>query len=319
MKRKMLRILLFILAATLFTASVAWAEDLRPELALPPDIPPPTAPEDAELAAPPVPAPSPMADNPTPADELPLADSETAPLPDDAAAGAESPQDSAEAQLEEVAPVEGPSQEAETSARFTGFDRVPLYQLHRPEWGVELAGSLQGFGKEAQIAGDVSDLKVRGVGFQFDYQPRFLQAIGVIGLGPSFGAYPVTPASDTYAAATAHWYVGGQVRYQARFFREQILVPMIGYAFEYMSYRYKAVHAPGGDLPGESGRLLLQGPVFGAWLLLNWFEPSAAADMFVNNGVSRSYLVAEMRMLQGADINVDVPGEALFFGLRIEY
>jgi hypothetical protein len=219
------------------------------------------------------------------------------------------PIENAEAELEEVAPAIS-SESGESVVVLS--DRVPLYQLHKPNWGIELAGSLQGFGKGATVATDRTDINVRAIGFQIDYQPRFLQSAGVIGFGPSFGLYPPTPPDANLIRTTSQWFVGGQARYQLRLFREQPLVPMVGYAAEYLVYRYKGENA-------ASGRLLLQGPIFGAYLLLNWLEPSAAADMFTNNGISRSYLVGELRMLSGSDVNVDVPGKSVFFGLRVEY
>ncbi len=54
-------------------------------------------------------------------------------------------------------------------------------------------------------------------------------------------------------------------------------------------------------------------------LLLNFMEPSSAAEMYYSHGVSRSYLVAEMRNLAGTDANVTVSGSSYFFGLRLEF
>jgi hypothetical protein len=103
--------------------------------------------------------------------------------------------------------------------------------------------------------------------------------------------------------------VGAEVRYQARFFREQILVPVVGYAYEGINYR----------LTYATGATDGHGPVYGVWLLLNQLEPDQAAEAYMDSGVIRSYLVAEARNLEGGNEDIDFSGFSYFLGLRIEF
>src|SRR4051812_19204265 len=102
------------------------------------------------------------------------------------------------------------------------LDGIPPQARVRPQFGIELAGSAMGLGASATGA-DVS--ATRGFLLQAEYQPAFVQAIGVISLGVTAGAYPSIPATGVPAYS-----LGAEARYQAVFFRSQILVPFGGYA-----------------------------------------------------------------------------------------
>jgi hypothetical protein len=186
---------------------------------------------------------------------------------------------------------------------------VLAYKLERPSMGVEISSSLQALGKSPGIP-NFESANVRALKLEIEYQPPFLQQYGVVGLGVSGSVYPISPRGDIADSAFSLWAVGGQIRYQARFFREQILVPMAGYSFEALTY-HLADHA--------AGRLDITGPFFGAMLLLNPFEPSAAGDSWVDSGISRTYIVAELRSRSGTDANVSFSGSSVFLGLRFEF
>jgi hypothetical protein len=87
-------------------------------------------------------------------------------------------------------------------------------------------------------------------------------------------------------------------------------VPTIGYEYQYLTYALTT---------GPQGAMPLSGPVFGAMFLLNVLEPTSAAEMYVEQGISRSYLVAEFKSLQGNDANLSISGQSFFFGLRFEF
>jgi hypothetical protein len=186
---------------------------------------------------------------------------------------------------------------------------IPAYQQTRPSWGVAMTGSLGAFGN-ASVSTSAAEGVARAIELQGEYQFPFLQAIGVISMGPSAVLYPFTPSESVTKSAISVWSVGGQVRYQARFFREQILVPMVGYEAQRLAYSFN---------DGSAGSAILKGPVFGGMLLLNIFEPSSASEFYIDQGVSRSYLVGEYKNLAGSDGVVTVAGASIFFGLRFEF
>ncbi len=126
----------------------------------------------------------------------------------------------------------------------------------------------------------------------------------MLGVGPNF-----TYAQGLGSFTRQIFAPGAQVRYQARFFREQLLVPMAGYELRYARYLF----------PEAQGALTAKGPFFGALLLMNFLEPDAATEAFIEHGVSRTYLVAELHLLSGNDATVSLAGRSLFFGLRFEF
>ncbi len=186
----------------------------------------------------------------------------------------------------------------------------PLYHQVKPTWGLELTGSLSALGSNPNIPNRGAS-SVKSISFQLDYQPTFLQKYGVFGLGPSFQLYPVSPYQGfTSKALGGIWSLGGQVHYQLQFFKEQPLVPTLGYLMEYWNYRLA---------DGSNGKFFAKGPSLGLMFLLNILEPESAVEFFLSWGVSRNYLVAELRFLSGSDSTVSFAGNSLFFGLRFEF
>jgi hypothetical protein len=152
-------------------------------------------------------------------------------------------------------------------------------------------------------------LPASAISLATEFQPRFLQFFGVIGFGPSATVYPIFGGTNLNPSWASIWSVGGQIRYQAKYFRQQILVPNIAYSYEYFSYAFSA---------GKSGNLRAQGPIYGLWILLNLLDSSAAANFYIDAGVARTYLIFEARNLAGKDDNISFGGMSYYVGLRME-
>ena len=90
--------------------------------------------------------------------------------------------------------------------------------------------------RKTDISGG-QNIWARGIHFSLDYQPPFFQMFGVLAFGPEMNVYPVLPMNPGVASSIySTWAYGGSVRYQARFFREQLLVPVVGYDYEHLMY-----------------------------------------------------------------------------------
>lgn len=238
---------------------------------------------------------------------------EAAPVPTPSASPSKEPESLAQ-ELSPPAPSPTPAPEqAETTtseyASFRHHGQIPEYQKTRPQWGVELTVSPSALGTN-QLTSDFTGNPL-AYELSAEFQPAFLQGLGVLGFGPVVGLYAF-PADQNIALATGVWTVGAEARWQARFFREQIVVPVAGYAFEYIHYHFEAGSGNTGSVEGD-------GPILGLYVLLNQFEPGEAEEMFKENGVSRSYFVAEARDLMGSDGYLSFSGFSYFFGLRIEF
>jgi len=188
--------------------------------------------------------------------------------------------------------------------------RIPPHHYFKPQWAVSLQAS-------ARALGDLGGYLTRGFSVLFEFQPRVLQKIGVLSVGPSISIYPVSDSKSLLSnggkitsSVYSVWSVGGIARYQARWFRNQWIVPTIGYAYDRIAYR------PSG---APSGVTTQQGPVFGAMLLLNALDPDTAASSYADPGIVRSYLFAEMKRPKGGDATLAVRSSVYQFGLRIEF
>ncbi|MCM0606064.1 MAG: hypothetical protein KA715_08240 [Xanthomonadaceae bacterium] len=174
---------------------------------------------------------------------------------------------------------------------------LPKYALLRPLWGVQIGGgALHGQTSTGSLLGKPLTL-------QIEIQPTFMQSLGVLSFGPM--------AASFFSAST--FYGGGMVKYQARFFHEQWIVPVVGYEFLSpvgISFAPESMTFGGTTVAGGTPT---SGLVVGGWFLLNIIERSAASQFFTNHGVLRSYLTAEYRSWWNGALSF------WHFGLRIEY
>jgi hypothetical protein len=196
----------------------------------------------------------------------------------------------------------------------TPLKHYPAYQVVRPQWGVQLSGAPAAFSGTALVPAQGTS-QATGLTILAEYQPAFLQSIGVIGIGPSFNVYPIFYGNST-SNPFAIFSGGAQIRYQARFFREQPVVPIAAYGFEYLRYQYVANNG----VQGASGAMLISGPTLGAWILLNVIDSATASQMYLSTGIVRTYLTVEWKNMTGSDGTATVvSGGSFYAGLRFEF
>ena len=268
-----------LLPFLLLIATVGGLASLPLHAADEPSLPPPT-----ENLAPTSPARSePLSETPNPS---------VSPTPSDETATTTAP--------------ESPAVESQTPPPQLN-SRIPRYHFVRPQWAIELNGSLNALGG-TPLTPTQGNSTAFAVSLLAEYQPAFIQSLGVLGIGPALSVYPmgghITP--NTFAIYS----IGGQIRYQARYFRQQPLVPMVAYSVEWLSYNFSN---------GPSGTVMTSGPVLGLWLLLNILEPSAAASAYITTGIARTYAVVEWKTFSGINSPVTLSGGSLYFGLRFEF
>lgn len=212
----------------------------------------------------------------------------------------------------ESAPVAdaGNSDAAPNSSETKIEKRHPEYQTHRPNFGLAISATPTAGVVGSLFSGANFESAYRAFQFQAEYQPAFLQAIGVLGIGACGTIYRsfATPVVAPSPAEGISWSAGGQIRYQFRYWREQYVVPTISFGAEYMVY----------DLGGtNTGSLVLMYPGGGLMLSLNWMEREAAAEGYASSGVSRSYLWGEARY-QIASGTFSESGLVAVAGIRVE-
>ena len=187
--------------------------------------------------------------------------------------------------------------------------RTPRFYDVKPQWGIELGFSPNALGKTA-LTTQQGSTPAFAFSLASEFQPMFLQFFGIIGVGLTANLYPILGGQNLTPNLVSIWSAGGQIRYQAKYFRQQIVVPNIAYSYEYFNYAFSA---------GQKGNLWAQGPIYGLWVLLNQLDRSATADFYIDAGVARSYLILEARNLAGNDGTVSFSGVSYYAGLRFEF
>ncbi len=195
-----------------------------------------------------------------------------------------------------------------TSSENYSLENLPPHQLHRPSQGFGLnysGGSTQGSGSALDRPGQ----RYRSFAIDWEYQPTAIQAGGVLGIGTRFEILPESSATDLGPRRLKDFWVGTQLRYQLRYFREQPILVEFLYSLGARSHS--------GDR-GDSW-LLTHGPGLGAWFLLNAIDQSLSRSFYQNVGVSRTYLTAEWRRSYGRNASYRLDEQSLHFGLRFEF
>ena len=201
----------------------------------------------------------------------------------------------------------------ESKPQVTSILGFPRYQLHRPEWAFQFSFSPRAFSGQA-LSPAQGTRSTFAYQLLFEYQPSFLQSLGVLGLGPSISLYSFPNANITPRMTSVYSY-GGQIRYQARYLREQYIVPMIAYSFEMLNSEFKD---PISGAITSKDKVRLQGPSFGAWILLNFLDRSSANSLYLNTGITRTYLTLEAKKTRGSLSQVQLNHWSYFVGLRLE-
>ena len=187
--------------------------------------------------------------------------------------------------------------------------RIPGYTLAPPNWAVQILGSAKALGGKDLVT-EQAGSPTRSAQVSFSYQPPVIQKAGVLSLGVQGGIFPISTDVRVASKVWSVWSAGLDLRYQARYFREQPVVPFLGLTYQRLAYRFES---------GASGVATLTGPVFGGMVLLNVLEPDAASEFYIRQGILRSYLVAEIQSLSGTSKELSISGRSYFFGLRFEF
>lgn len=181
----------------------------------------------------------------------------------------------------------------------------------RPDYptqlGFEFRLSFSALGTQ-QLVPDQLGSNLDAFSLSFEWQPPWIQRFGVLGFGPSISLYPIF-ATGVQPTFFSNFGLGGVARYQFHYFQRQLLVPVIGYSAEAFHYSFST---------GLAGSFMIKGPLYGVWLLLNMFEPTAANEAFVSTGISRTYAIFEAQNFVGNDDVISVSGFSYYFGVRFE-
>jgi|GEM_PF-905888 hypothetical protein len=209
--------------------------------------------------------------------------------------------------------IPSPVSQNESLPHVSSILGFPRYQLHQPEWAFQFSYSPKAFSGQAltpQQAGNPTYAYQLGI----EYQPKFLQKFGVIGLGPTASLYsfPNTRVTSNFYSVSSY---GGRIRYQARYFREQIIVPVVSYSWEILNYSFVD---PSTGAATFKDKTQLEGPTYGLWILINPLDRRSANSLYLNTGITRTYLTLEGKQEKATVSQVSINSWSYFAGLRLE-
>lgn len=176
--------------------------------------------------------------------------------------------------------------------------------------GIQLSISPTAFGGNALVPQQAQAGGYGSISLSIEYQPPFLQNFGVLSFGPILAAYPALSSGLTSSFVSLSS-IGIQTRYQLRYLKGQYLVPVVGYSLQYFKYQF--MDGTAGAIPS------VQNAMLGLWIYLNSLEPAAAANLYIDSAIRRTYLVIEAQNMTGKDDVVFLRGVSIFFGLRFEF
>ncbi len=206
---------------------------------------------------------------------------------------------------------EAPPASATRSVRRRGRDfSVPYYQQKKPRWALQIAASARSALGASSGIGAADAASLRGLQIQGDYQPEWAQEVGVLAVGASLGVYTTSPSNTITSSLAGLLSYGYNLRYEARYLRNQWVVPTLGFSGDWLRYNLKS---------GASGTVGSHGLTYGAMILLSALDEASAAEMYNGYGISRVYLLAEGRQRSGSDSALTLAGTSYFFGLRFEF
>jgi hypothetical protein len=183
------------------------------------------------------------------------------------------------------------------------------YQLAPSHWSIGFRGAISAF-PFSSFAGSSYQLYV-------DWILPF-QKSGLFSVGLHYGTFPIN-SSVTNAYGNTIPYpnylsqMGGfQFRYQLRYWKNQLIVPIVGVDVDY----YDLVI--GGGIEDRATGLLVS-PDFGVMLSLGVIDDVTARDAYQTIGMTRTYLTLEAQPFSLSATNVSFSGTLFYMGLRFEF
>ena len=184
-----------------------------------------------------------------------------------------------------------------------------VYQNKRPSFGLQFTIAPEAFSNN-KLSTFQGSSSISGLEMAFSYQPSFLQDYGILGIGPILGVYPIFANSELTANFASIWSWGGHVQYQARYFHQQVIVPVLGYEVRQTAYHF---------ISESYGKILVHGPKVGLWFFLNVLDPRSATHFYLSTGVLRTYLLLDALYERGINSSLSIRDWTYKIGLRVEF
>lgn len=180
---------------------------------------------------------------------------------------------------------------------------IPYYLQKRPIIALQIGGALNSaLGAESTIQGASLD-STTSVEVSADFQPPWIQAFGVVAVGVHARHHITSQASRITG-------YGAQAAYQAKWFTNQWVVPVVRYSLDTLNYKLSG---------GGTGSLSDPGLTYGALLFLSAADPGAAAEFYNGYGISRVYLALETGQKSASDASFVLSGRVTTASLRFEF
>ena len=184
-------------------------------------------------------------------------------------------------------------------------------RVARPNWAAELQYSFRALGDHPIVPLQAGANPATAFLLSLEYAPAWFQKLGVLSIGPLIEYLSIVGFNPSILAGNVFplFMAGAQVRYQLRYLDQQLFVPIVGYSYEYFSYKFAS---------GPQGQFWVKGPSGGLMIFLNALDEDSALQFYRLTGIQRSYVVFNYRALHGTDGTVSLTGGSFYVGLRLE-
>ncbi|NDG83782.1 MAG: hypothetical protein EBX52_01940 [Proteobacteria bacterium] len=180
---------------------------------------------------------------------------------------------------------------------------IPWYQSIRPRWGFQIRLAPHGF----PVKSGNGDLYQFGMEWLAPYQK-----LGIFSLGANAGFLKLYAPDTSLATTFFNPIVGGQLRYQLKFFSNQPIVPTGSLTYDYYQLKNNApvpAHASGGQM----------GYSLGLMLNLSWIDPITSRGAYLSLGLTKFYLTAEMFRSKFKNGVFQLDSKFYLLGIRAEF
>jgi len=180
---------------------------------------------------------------------------------------------------------------------------IPWYQSVKSQWGIQLRMAQNRF----PIQEGNGNLYQLGIEWMVPFQK-----IGIFSIGVNGGFLKLVAPTTSLSNNLFNPIVGGQVRYQLKFFSNQPIVPTGAVTYDYYQLKNSspvATNASGSQL----------GLSYGLMLNLSWIDQVTARGAYQSLGLTKFYLTGEIFQSEFTNAVFYLNSKFYLFGIRAEF
>ena len=180
---------------------------------------------------------------------------------------------------------------------------IPWYQSVKSQWAFQLRMAQNRF----PISEGNGNLYQLGVEWMIPFQK-----IGIFSMGANGGILQLVAPTTSLSTNSFNPFVGGQLRYQLKFFNNQPIVPTGAVTYDY--YQLKNLSPVATNASGSQ-----VGFSYGVMLNLSWIDQVTSRGAYQSIGLTKFYLTGEIFQSEFSNAVFFLNSKFYLFGIRAEF